>query len=82
MDKTRRSAASPDSPTSPARSASKGVDEAPAPQATARPRMQGPLAVKSKVAKPAEYPQGRDTEQGMSLISAESTFGHCREYRI
>ena len=65
VDKTRRSAASPDSPTSPACSASKGVDEAPAPQATARPRIQGPLAVKSKVAKPAEYPQGRVTEQGM-----------------
>ena len=35
------------------------------PQATARGRTQGPFAVKSKVAKPAEYPQGRGTEQGM-----------------
>ena len=57
--------ASPDSPTSPAFSAGEGVDKAPAPQATARPRIQGPFAVKSEVAKPAEYPQGRGTEQGM-----------------
>ena len=64
-DKTKQSAVSPDSPTSPACSASKGVDKAPAPQATARPRIQGPFAVKSKLTKPAEYPQGRGAEQGM-----------------
>ena len=65
VDKPRRPAASPDSPTSPAGRAEKGVDEAPTSQATARPRIQGPLAVKSKAAKPAEYPHRRVTEQGM-----------------
>ena len=53
------------SPTSPAGSAAKGVEEAPTPQTTVKPRAQGPLAVKSKAAKPAEYLQGRVTEQGM-----------------
>ena len=41
------------------------MDKASAPQTTARPRIQGPFAVKSKVTKPAEYPQGRGAEQGM-----------------
>ena len=36
VDKTRRLAASPDSPTSPARSAGKGVDKAPAPHCRVR----------------------------------------------
>ena len=43
--------------------------EDPAPQATARPKMQGPLAVKSKAAKPPAEPQKRAPEQG--LIDAD-----------
>ena len=35
------------------------------PQPTARPKMQGPLAVKSKVTKPAEHQQERASEQNM-----------------
>ena len=43
VDKTRQSAASLNSPTSPAGSAEKGVDEASTPQATARPGYKGLL---------------------------------------
>ena len=60
-----RSDDSPASPTSPAHPASKGAVEAPAPQATARPTLQGPLAVKSKAAKPAAASQERAPAQGL-----------------
>ena len=65
VDPAARSDDSPASPTSPAHPGSKGAVEAPAPQATARPTPQGPLAVKSKAAKPAAVSQERAPEQGL-----------------
>ena len=42
-----------------------GAAEAPTPQAASQPRPQGPLAVKSKAAKPAMDQQRRGPEQGL-----------------
>ena len=65
VDPAARSDDSPASPTSPAHPASKGAVETPAPQTNARPKLQGPLAVKSKAAKPAAVSQERAPEQGL-----------------
>ena len=65
VDPAARSDDSPASPTSPAHPTSKGAVEIPAPQATERPKLQGPLAVKSKAAKPAAVSQERAPEQGL-----------------
>ena len=65
VDPDCRFANSPTSPTSPAHPDSKGAIETPAPQATARPKMHGPLAVKSKAAKPTADPQEQAPEQGL-----------------
>ena len=79
VDKTRRSAASSSSPTSPACSAEKGVEEASTSQTTAKPRAQEPLAVKSKAAKPADYLHGRVTEQGM-IDAIQSRITHTAAF--
>ena len=56
---------SSNSPTSPAEQGNQSVAEAPTPQAASQPRPQGPLAVKSKAAKPAMDQQRRGPEQGL-----------------
>ena len=56
---------SSNSPTSPAEQENKCAAEAPDPQTASQPRPQGPLAVKSKAAKPAMNQQGRASEQGL-----------------
>ena len=53
------------SPTSPAEPESRRTMEDSAPQATARPKMQEPLAVKSKATKPPAESQERAPEQGL-----------------
>ena len=65
VDPDCRFANRPTSPTSPAHPDSKGAIETPAPQATGRPKMEGPLAVKSKAAKPPAEPQVQAPEQGL-----------------
>ena len=56
---------SSNSPTSLAEQENQGAAEAPTPQAASQPRPQGPLAVKSKAAKPAMDQQRRGPEQGL-----------------
>ena len=64
VDPESQSAAS-SSQTRPPCGYDKGVMVAPTPPVTARPKMQGPVAVKSKAVKPTVHPQERASEQGM-----------------
>ena len=65
VDPESQSTASQTIPANLAAGSDKEMMETDVPQPTARPKMQGPLAVKSKVTKPAEHQQERASEQNM-----------------
>ena len=56
---------SSNSPTSPADPEGRGYNRGSCPPTSSRPKLRGPLAVKSKAAKPAADRQGRAPEQGL-----------------